>query len=58
MKKSTGILIVAFAGIIFLFYFMGGGKGGFKHGFYTADFPEYGNTNDWYVASNAGVGGA
>jgi hypothetical protein len=57
MKKRTGILIVAFAGIVFLFFFMGGGKG-WQHGFYTADFPEYGNTNDWYVASNAGVGGA
>jgi hypothetical protein len=59
MKPSTNekVVIAVVVGALLLFVFMGGGRK-LQHGFYTADYPEYGNTNDWYVASNAGVGGA
>lgn len=53
MKKSTAYLIILFAGIAFVLYFTAGKGGVMSRGFYTADFAEYGNTNDWYVASNS-----
>jgi hypothetical protein len=53
MKKTQIYLILIFAGVVFFAAYMTIGKGGvLSRGFYTADYAEYGNTPDWYVASN------